>query len=273
VTPLIVAAVLVGLEVGLILLVRSLRREFQWLITEADELPTLDPTALHKFIVTSFDPLLGWVRRPHTTGREKGGKGEITFHIDGTGARASVAFRGMPTVAAFGDSYVFCRQVEDHETWEEALSGASRTGVMNFGVGNYGVDQGLLRYETTELPGTIQVAILGFVPETICRVQSYWKHYLEFGNTFAFKPRFRLSATGGLEYCESAMKSESDFLALREKLPRIQALDGFYHRKFRSVQFRMPYLVSFARHPGRQGRLIGALGLRRLARAIGRSPS
>ena len=27
---------------------------------------------------------------------------------------------------------------------------------------------------------------LGFVPETISRIQSYWKHYLEFGNTFAF---------------------------------------------------------------------------------------
>lgn len=268
---LILAGVLVALEVGLILTVRSLRRGFQWLITEADELPSFDRAALHKFIDTSFDPTLGWVRRPGTTGREKGKNGDLTFHIDAAGARASASSRY--SVAAFGDSYVFCRQVDDHETWEEALSRTAAIGVMNFGVGNYGADQGLLRYERTALPSTIQVAILGFVPETICRLQSYWKHYLEFGNTFAFKPRFRLTDTGGLELCQTAMQSESDFSKLGDKLPRIQAIDGFYQRKFRAVQFRLPYLLSFFRHPVRNGRLIGALMLRGAARTAGaRSP-
>lgn len=261
---------LLGLELGVILLVRSLRREFQWLITEADELPALDPAALSKFIATSFDPHLGWVRRPGTTGREKGRKGDITFHIDEAGARARSVVTQEATVAAFGDSYVFCRQVEDDETWEEALSRATGIGVMNFGIGNYGADQGLLRYESTTLPPSVRVAILGFVPETVCRIQSYWKHYLEFGNTFAFKPRFRRTEDARLALCESAMQSEGDFAALRERLPRIQALDGFYQRKFRSVQFRIPYLLSFSRHPVRHATLIGALVLRRLARAVGR---
>jgi hypothetical protein len=266
---LIFAAVLVALEVALVLTVRALRSGFQWLITEADELPSFDREALHKFITTSFDPVLGWVRRPGTTGREKGKKGDLTFHIDAAGARASASSASSASVAAFGDSYVFCRQVADDETWEEALARAAGIGVMNFGVGNYGADQGLLRYETTELPSTVEVAILGFVPETICRVQSYWKHYLEFGNTFAFKPRFRMVKTGGLELCETVMKSESDFSMLGEKLPRIQALDGFYQRKFRAVQFRLPYLWSFLKHPARHGRLIGALLLRGVARTAG----
>jgi hypothetical protein len=270
VAGLVVVAGVVVLESGMILLVRSLRREFQWLITEADELPTLDPAALGKFIATSFDPHLGWVRRPGTTGREKGKKGDITFHMDEAGARARAAGTQPPTVAAFGDSYVFCRQVEDDETWGEALDKAAGIGVMNFGVGNYGADQGLLRYEATALPTSVRVAILGFVPETVCRIQSYWKHYLEFGNTFAFKPRFRRTEGDGLALCESAMQSEADFAALREKLPGIQAVDGFYARKFRSVQFRIPYLLSFSRHPSRHATLITALLLRRLARALGR---
>lgn len=257
----------VALEIVLVYTVRSLRREFQWLITEADEVPTFDEAALQKFITSSFDPRLGWVRRPGTIGREKGRKGDITFHVNDVGARASAVPTESPMVAAFGDSYVFCRQVEDNETWEEALARMSGIGVMNFGVGNYGADQALLRYEQTALPPTVRVAILGFVPETICRIQSYWKHYLEFGNTFAFKPRFRLLADGSLELIESVMQGESDFSDLRAKLPRIQAIDGFYTRKFRSVQFRFPYLISFFRHPVRHGNVIGALLLRRVARA------
>ena len=30
------------------------------------------------------------------------------------------------------------------------------------------------------------------MPETILRVHSFWKHYLEYGNTLAFKPRFEI---------------------------------------------------------------------------------
>jgi hypothetical protein len=258
------ALVLIALELGLILTVRVLRREFQWLITEADELPVLDSQALRKFIDSSFDARLGWVRRPNTTGVEKGKKGDITFHIDSSGARVGVGQAEVQSVAAFGDSYVFCRQVEDGETWESELSRRLGIGVMNFGVGNYGVDQALLRYQGTALPDSIRVVVLGFVPETICRIQSCWKHYLEFGNTFAFKPRFSLSAEGVLVAHENPMQSAVDFAELRRKLPQIQEADGFYRRKFRS-----PYLLSFLRHPVRHAQLIGALVLRRLARLAG----
>ena len=79
-----------------------------------------------------------------------------------------------------------CRQVGDGETWESALGRKMRTGVLNYGVGNYGLDQALLRYEKTQLPDTVDTVVMAVVPETICRIQSYWKHYLEFGNIMAF---------------------------------------------------------------------------------------
>jgi hypothetical protein len=264
ITLAVLVAGVVALEIGLTALVRRLRRNFQWLITEADEVPRFDDAALKKFLDSSFDSRLGWVRRPNTTGREKARAGDITFHIDERGARAS-QFHGPPVIAAFGDSYVFCRQVEDDETWEEQLASQAGIGVMNFGVGNYGADQALLRYEETELPDSVQVAILGFVPETICRIQSYWKHYLEFGNTFAFKPRFTLKG-GQLALHESPVRSREDFERIREKLPVIQGLDAFYRRKFRSVQFRFPYIGSFLRHPRRNTALLRALISRDLIR-------
>jgi len=270
----VLAVLLLGLavlEVFLTVLVRRLRRGFQWLITEADERPVLDPEALRKYLDGSFDPDLGWVRKPDTEGREKGAGGEVVFHIDSSGARAAPGGKDAPAAAAFGDSYVFCRQVADEETWEAQTARISGLGVMNFGVGNYGADQALLRYERTELPPSVRVAILGFVPETICRVQSYWKHYLEFGNTFAFKPRFLPDGAAGLVLKPQAMRRAEDFTRIEEKLPGIRAADGFYRRKFRSRQFRFPYLFSFLRHPGTNARLIAALVRRAVLRRLGRS--
>jgi hypothetical protein len=264
-----IAAVIILLEVTLLTTVKALRKNFQWLITEKDEKPELDKNGLKKFFNSSYDPKLGWVRKPNTTGKERGQKGEITFHIDSLGARQNPRQTGKPEIAAFGDSYVFARQVEDDETWEAQLSEMIGRDVMNFGVGNYGADQGLIRYERTRLPDDIKVAILGFVPETICRVHSYWKHYLEFGNTFAFKPRFRLTNKSELELLENPMKTPGHFDKLDEIIPAVRDKDEFYERKFRSVQFRFPYLLSFFRNPKRNSDIIGALIYREMKKLFG----
>jgi hypothetical protein len=267
------AIILVIFEVGLFLIVSLQRRSFPWLITKRDESPTLDFLALQKFIDYSFDPHLGWVRRPDSSGIENGQKGPITFHIDSVGSRANSFEKSPPVVAAFGDSYAFCRQVEDDETWEAHLSQQAGFGVLNFGVGNYGVDQALLRYEGMTLPDTVRVVVMGFVPETICRIQSYWKHYLEFGNTFAFKPRFILDAEGRLTILENLVRSAEDFAVFHEKLPEIREADGFYEKKFRSHQFRFPYIFSLMRNPLKQSMLISAVAVRGIWRALGISSS
>jgi len=258
-------------EVGLRLIVTYFRREFQWLITAEDEHPRIDPVGLKKFLAISFEPDLGWSRKPGTTGTEKGKYGHIRFTIDAQGARSTPSGgEAAPHIATFGDSYTFCRQVEDHETWQCELGRKLKAGVLNYGNGNYGVDQALLRYEKTDLPSSVRMVVLGFVPETICRIHSYWKHYLEFGNTLAFKPRFVLE-DGRLALIPNIMQSEEDFHHLADKLDTIRRYDLFYRRKFRSMQFRFPYLVSFLRHPVRNFRLIFFLCIRAGARWIGKT--
>lgn len=263
------AVILVIIEVGLFIVVNQQRRSFPWLITKRDESPVFDALALKKFIDYSFDPHLGWVRKPNSSGIENGQKGRITFHIDSVGSRANSCSKSSPVVAAFGDSYAFCRQVEDDETWEAQLSQQEGFGVLNYGVGNYGVDQALLRYECTTLPDSVRVVVMGFVPETICRIQSYWKHYLEFGNTFAFKPRFILGPQEQLILLENLVRCAEDFTDFQEKLPEIRKVDGFYEKKFRSLQFRFPYTFSLMRNPLKQSKLIFAVGLRGVLRALG----
>jgi hypothetical protein len=267
----LVAVSIVLLEVGIFLLVSGQRGKFQWLVTERDETPEFDRQALEKFINSSFDPVLGWVRRPNSSGTEQGRHGTIRFHIDEHGSRFIPNPVVPPVVAAFGDSYTFCRQVEDDETWPAQLVGLAGCGVLNFGVGNYGIDQALLRYENQSLPDSVRVVVMGFVPETICRVQSCWKHYLEFGNTFAFKPRFRLADDGDLELLENPVQSLDDFLHLAQKLPQIREDDGFYRRKFLVRKFRFPYLVTLLRRPRSQIPLMLALLLRGMLRSVGLS--
>ena len=96
-------------------------------------------------------------------------------------------------IASFGDSYVFCRQIKDEDTWQEIISKNNKFRISNYGVGNFGFDQSILKYKRTALDRNTKFVIQGFVPETISRIQCTWKHFLEFGNIHGFKPMFILS--------------------------------------------------------------------------------
>jgi len=241
-------------EIILQLVIRNLRKDFQWLITEQDEYPYFNRKALKKFFNNSFDQELGWVRKPNSKGIERGKYGDIEYHIDNDGSRLNIT-GGEVTVATFGDSYTFCRQVEDNQTWQVFLSKYINGKVLNYGVGNYGVDQALIYYQRQKLPASTKIVIFGFVPETICRVQSYWKHYLEFGNTFAFKPRFTLE-NGNLILHKNPIGSISDFDEINLITDSIRNTDEFYLKKFKKFQFRFPYLIKFIVNFKRSGVLL-----------------
>ena len=234
------------LELFIYLFINYFKKEFQWLITRDDESPKFNELALDNFISSSYDPILGWVRKPNSMGVEKGEKGEIKYFIDSNGSRR-IEDNEESIIASFGDSYTFCRQVEDFETWQYFLSKKIHKKVLNFGVGNYGIDQALIRYNQVKLDNSIKIVIMGVVPETICRIHSYWKHYLEFGNTFAFKPRYKIE-NGKLRLLNNPMSNKNDFSSLKEKLHMIQDSDDFYNTKFKKYQFRFPYLLSFIRN-------------------------
>lgn len=162
--------------------------------------------------------------------------------------------------AAFGDSYAFCQQVDDDQTWAAVLGRTSGVGVINLGVGNYGVDQAMLRYlqRRDDLPDTVTTILAVFVPETILRIQSVWKHWMEFGNTFGFKPRFVLGEDG-LRLIPNPVQSAADFARLAEIVERIGDLDPFQERRFRRLQFRPPYLATFLRSPGRHASILATV--------------
>ena len=235
------------IEIALILLVIFLKKDFKWLINHSDELPKFDKKALKKFFNNSFDYELGWVRKPLSKGIEKEKNKIIQFKIDKYGSRKSVLDPSKANIVSVGDSYTFCRQVEDYETWQNHLAKINGRAVLNYGVGNYGIDQAIIRLNKVYIPKGCKYAVLGFVPETISRIQSYWKHYLEFGNTFAFKPKFKLEK-GSINLIPQYIDSFEKYSSLKSNLNYIKSNDRFYKDKFLKRKFKFPYTFVFVKN-------------------------
>lgn len=249
------------IELFLWVLFSWLRSNFQWLIMGKDKYPELDFDALRKFAKKGMDPELGWTRKPYTKGNEKGRNGKKTqFTVNGYGARSNPGFdKTPPTISLFGDSYAFGRQVNDDQTWSHLVSKKIGKNILNFGVGNYGLDQALLRMER-ELPKRkSKLSIILVVPETICRVQASWKHYSEYGNTFAFKPRFVLDEKGALLLKPSPVNEEKKYINYKNYIDEINENDRFYKSKFLKDILTFPYTYNFIRSFKRNGPLVFAL--------------
>ena len=266
-----------ALEAGLFILIKKLKRDFQWLITAEDEMPIFPSDLLKRFFDKSFDPELGWVTKENTQVQERGGTvGEqsgvykkSTYNISDQGCRRNPGYENRPAIiSTYGDSFVFSRQVEDNETWQHFLSRLSDSNVLNFGVGNYGFDQALLRLKREYEKNPTPVVIIGVVPETIVRILSVWKHYSEYGNILAFKPRFEIY-NGGLNIVRNVIDSKDKFDGLREYLSHLQKQDYFYENKFRRDILRFPYLFSIMRSCRRNVPLIMSLMLRNILAAMG----
>jgi hypothetical protein len=262
-SPAIISFVLAALIAGEALaagLVHWLKRSCQWIVTPKDLAPSIDAAGLQRFLDHGWDPELGWIRKPNTSGVDKGwGETNTAYHIDSTSARSSPGFGSSPISAlAYGDSYTFCRQVVDDETWPEQLSRLLNGRVANFGVGNYGIDQALLRLEREFDTHPAPIVIMGVVPETISRVLSIWKHFSEYGNVFAFKPRFVVNAKKGLDLVPNPIREPDHFFRIDEFLPHLKKHDFFFRRKFMRDMIRFPYLWHLWHSRRRNGPLLKA---------------
>ena len=245
------------IEISLKLVIDYLSSQFPWILTKKSEVPEISDVILEKYKRSSHDPVLGWVRKANSYGIENIGNRLTQYSIDSSGSRTICNSHDKRIISTFGDSFAFCRQVNDNETWQYFLGQMLNVGVNNFGVGNYGLDQALLRYETIQALEQTEIVIMCFVPETIARIQSVWKHYFEHGNTLAFKPRYS-SRNGELILTPNFLATTNRYHELGSKKIRgmLQSSDKFYKSKFRKYQFRFPYSFHLLRNPIRQLRLV-----------------
>ena len=229
-------------------IVFSVRKQFSWLITGQDEIPSLSKTGLAKFIPQGFDSELGWVRKPLTSNQESGKYSKTEWNINKNGVRTNPSFDNLNSlISCYGDSFTFSRQVNDDETWSHYLSKSTNSNVLNFGVGNYGIDQSLLRLKREFPKNKTDIVILAVVPETICRILSVWKHYYEYGNTFGFKPRFIIKGNK-LVQLKNPIDNTSKFEHYEDYLEYVKANDFFYKNKFLKEKINFPYSITILKN-------------------------
>jgi len=238
------------------IIVTTANKKFPWLITKKDECPELSKSGLEKFFQNGFDKDLGWVRKPNTTNAESGKTGSVKWSINEKGGRINPGFEGKESlISCYGDSFTFARQVNDNETWEHELSKIMNSNIQNFGVGNYGFDQALLRLKREFKSKKTKYVIIGVVPDSIRRNLNSWKHYFEYGNTFGFKPRFVLS-DNELKLINNPINEESKFNRYKEFLDEIRKYDYFYKKKFCKEMISFPYCINIFKNPRRNFSII-----------------
>ena len=237
-----ILAMVVLTELLVFISVKIAAARFQWLITPESKRPHLPKKVVEHFFNKSFDPELGWAPKAGSSGQDITELGVKTYHIDEKGRRLSSAYSDMPSkIAVFGDSFSFGRLVNDDETWPYALSKLVKSYVPNYSVGGYGLDQALLRLKREIKTLDSKIILMCVVPETIARIHSYWRHYFEYGNTLAFKPRFAIEKDG-LKLYELFIKDQESFKKIEENEEFIQQVDYFYKYKFLENILCFPYL-------------------------------
>ena len=235
--------VVISLEVLLIYLTKFVKKKFQWIINTTDEKPLISNSKIENFLKNSYDSDLGWIRKPNTQGKERSNLNESFFNIDNNGSRTNpININLNYDILTYGDSFTFCRQVNDNETWQFYLSKKISKNISNFGVGNYGIDQAHLLCKRHQINN--KVVIFGVVPETILRIHSFWKHYLEYGNLLAFKPRYIIK-NNELKLIKNKIVEKKLYSTYFEYLNYIQENDSFYEPKFKKHLVKFPYLLSY----------------------------
>lgn len=94
----------------------------------------------------SYDPTVGWVPTPRTSGERWGTK----IHLLDDGIRSNghlLLNNRRGRILVVGDSFTFGDEVGDHETWPSFLERFTGYRVLNAGVSSYGLDQMVLRAE------------------------------------------------------------------------------------------------------------------------------
>ncbi len=227
-----------------------------------EEFPEIDRELLDKF--TSFDPELGWVPQPDMTKQkdtgdhlpgEDMGDNVVTYSTDEYGSRVCPARERADghaddgvTVSTYGDSYCFCREVNDDETVQNYLAEELDTHVGNYGGGNYGLDQALLRLKRQYRDDPTDYVFMYVTASSIARILSVWKHYQEFGNVLAVKPRYTLE-DGSLKLIESPVDDKEELLDLESKAEFLRTHDYHYEHWFKSHLASFPYAPHFLRNP------------------------
>ena len=154
-----------------------------------------------KFHEELFHPRWGWDLQP------KDNRGPLGNRI-GREYEPKEAYM----IKTFGDSFTQ-GAVENDETFQYLIEEETGWSALNYGVGGYGTDQALFKYQDTTVK--TKYTILGILDENIGRVvMTSWRFYQPGG--FWPKPRFAIADDGSIFLIDNPVKNYADLQKLND---------------------------------------------------------
>ncbi len=153
---------------------------------------------------TVFDSTLGWRYRPNYR--------SDSDQINSQGLRSGREYSPVPgpsvvRVAAFGNSFVYCNEVENADSWPALLEEMyPHVEVLNYGVGGYGTDQAYLRFMAEGVDLSPDVAIIGFAPVNLRRVVNVYRRFISNREYPLLKPRFVIGENENLVWLPNPIR-------------------------------------------------------------------
>ncbi len=192
--------------------------------------------------VQMFHPVLGWDFPPGVAYRDFQG---IIYNHDPDGSRRTcTTFRTTP-ILTYGDSFTYCDQVPDDQTWQTHLANKLGVNVLNFGVDGYGTDQAYLKYQFYG-NRSAKLVMLGILPENINRVVNIFRPFYVYEEPWGLtKPMF-VKTEKGFHLIPNPLDSalEIDKLSDQAFLKQLGELDYWYCLDKRMPSFTFPYVIS-----------------------------
>lgn len=193
-----------------------------------------------------YDKGLGWVLKPDSAGKDRNTAGnEWTFSIDHRSARVNPVNVGEEKISTYGDSFTFCHEVNDDQTWQYFLSKLTGTNVANFGVPGYGPDQALLRLKHNRAWGldNAKVVIFSTIGENLNRIMNLYRPFdsYESLNILGFKPMFAYW-NGKWVLIQNPLRELNTLEDIKDAYERAKEDDYWYQVNLKRPKIGFPYL-------------------------------
>ena len=159
------------------------------------------------------DPDIGWITRPNRSveGDETNAQGIRTAKDRFVSFTPSQDKIRIETV---GDSYVYCLQVKNGETWQDDLERKhGDLEFINFGIAGAGVDQAFLRWRRDGQKFHPDIVILGIWPDNINRNLILVDYYRGQSGVSLNKPRLVLEKNSKSRFVNYPIMSNDELAA------------------------------------------------------------
>ncbi len=193
--------------------------------------------------LTLYHPVLGWDFPPGLVYEDAEG---IPYSHGARGERHCCTSFDTTLIATYGDSFTYCAEVGDENTWQTFLGDKLQTNVLNFGVSGYGTDQALLKYELQEGIAA-KIVILGVLPENINRVVNIYRPFYTYHDPLKLTKPIFFKDRNKIRLVPNPIRSVAEVSKLDQEqfLEELGKFDYWYQLDKGLPKFTFPYTFSF----------------------------